>query len=127
MKRKLLVVFFVLVLVFSVSGTHNAYAQAYTTSFSTAVDYQNVGTADTTTLHLLFYATPSTTSPIDITLPNLAQGNATEVLISSLSGITAPFQGSAVMESRPADCCHLGSASPEFNNGLWPSPVKWNR
>ena len=79
--------------------TQPAQAQAYTTSFTTSITYQNVGTADTTTLQILFYATPTTTTPITITRPNLAAGAGTSVSIGTLSDITPGFKGSAVMQA----------------------------
>jgi hypothetical protein len=79
--------------------TQPAQAQAYTTSFTTSITYQNVGTADTTSLHILFYPTPTTTDPIDITRPNLAMGAGTSVSIGTLGDIDPGFKGSAVMQS----------------------------
>ena len=76
-----------------------AQAQAYSTSFTTSITYQNVGTAATTTLQILFYATPTTTVPITITRANLAAGAGTSVSIGTLSDIVAGFKGSAVMQA----------------------------
>jgi hypothetical protein len=79
--------------------TQPAQAQAYTTSFTTSITYQNVGTADTTTLQILFYAAPTTTVPITITRANLAAGAGTSVSIGTLGDIGAGFKGSAVMQA----------------------------
>jgi len=98
MRAKLIT--FIVILVFVVAGVtpQTAHAQnpAYTTKFATAITYQNVGSAATTTLHILFYASPSDTSPIDITRPNLAAGASSSVSVNSLIS-TTPYQGSAVM------------------------------
>jgi len=76
-----------------------AQAQAYSTAFTTSITFQNVGTADTTTLQILFYATPTTTTPIQITRPNLAAGAGTSVSIGTLGAINPGFKGSAVMQA----------------------------
>jgi hypothetical protein len=79
--------------------TQPAQAQAYATSFTTSITYQNVGTAATTTLQILFYATPTTTSPIVITRDPLAAGAGTSVSIGTLGTIDPGFKGSAVMQA----------------------------
>ncbi len=79
--------------------TQPARAQAYTTSFTTSITYQNVGTADTTTLQILFYPTSDGTGVITITRPNLAAGAGTSVSIGTLSDINPGFKGSAVMQA----------------------------
>jgi len=79
--------------------TMPAQAQAYTTSFTTSITYQNVGTADTTTLQILFYDSPTQTVPITITRDNLAMGAGTSVSIGTLGDITPGFKGSAVMQA----------------------------
>jgi len=79
--------------------TQPAQAQAYTTPFTTSITYQNVGTADTTTLQILFYASPTSTVPVTITRPNLPAGAGTSVSIGTLTDIAAGFKGSAVMQA----------------------------
>ncbi len=76
-----------------------AQAQAYTTAFTTSITYQNVGTADTTTLQILFYDSPTQTIPIIITRNNLAAGAGTSVSIGTLGTINPGFKGSAVMQA----------------------------
>jgi hypothetical protein len=99
MKAKLFTILVILVLAFASFAPGSVQAQAYSTAFTTSITYQNVGSATTTLLQILFYATPSTTLPITITQPNLASGASTSVYIGSLSEITSPFSGSAVMQS----------------------------
>lgn len=99
MKVKLFTLFIVLALAFAGFAPSNVQAQAYTTAFTTSVTYQNVGTAATTSLQILFYATPSTTTPITITQPNLNAGASTSVFVGSLGTIVSPFKGSAVMQA----------------------------
>jgi hypothetical protein len=96
MKLRIVSVLLALALAF-VGFTPKVSAQAYSTSYTTSITYQNVGTAATTTLQVLFYATPTTTSPIAITRDNLAAGAGTSLFIGSLSEISAGFRGSAVM------------------------------
>jgi hypothetical protein len=76
-----------------------AQAQAYDTSFTTSITFQNVGTADTTTLQILFYVSPTDVAPIVITRPNLAAGAGTSVSIGGLTDIDPGFKGSAVMQA----------------------------
>lgn len=99
MKVKLFTLFVVLALAFAGFAPSNVQAQAYSTTFTTSITYQNVGTAPTTTLQVLFYATPSTTTPIPIPRPNLNAGASTSLYIGGLSEIAPGFQGSAVMQS----------------------------
>jgi len=99
MKVKLFTLFVVLALAFAGFAPSNVQAQAYSTTFTTSITYQNVGTAATTTLQVLFYATPSTTIPIPIDRPNLGAGESTSLYIGGLSEIASGFQGSAVMVS----------------------------
>jgi len=98
MKTRLFTI--LIILAIGLAGfTSPAQAQAYTTSFTTSITYQNVGTAATTTLQILFYATPTTTSPIVITRDNLAAGAGTSVSIGTLGTIDPGFKGSAVMQA----------------------------
>jgi len=101
MKVKLFSLFVVLALAFAGFSPSNVQAQAYTTTFTTSVTYQNVGTVATTSLQVLFYATPSTTTPTTVTLTNLAAGASSSLYIGSLTQAEVPtgFQGSAVMQS----------------------------
>jgi hypothetical protein len=98
MKTRLFTV--LIILAIGLAGvTRPAQAQAYTTAFTTSITYQNVGTADTTTLQILFYATPTSTAPIVIDRPVLAAGAGTSVSIGTLGDIDPGFRGSAVMQA----------------------------
>jgi len=98
MKLRLVTALVILAIAFA-GFIPNVQAQAYSTSYTTSVTYQNVGTAATTSLQVLFYALPTTTTPITITRPNLAAGAGTSLYIGSLAEISAGFRGSAVMQS----------------------------
>lgn len=98
MKTKLFTV--LVILAIGLAGfTQPAQAQAYATSFTTGITYQNVGTAATTLLEIHFYDSPTQTTAIVITQPSLAAGAGTAVFIGGLSQITPGFKGSAVMQS----------------------------
>jgi hypothetical protein len=75
-----------------------AFAQAYTTSFTTSITYQNVGDA-ASTITIKFYEDPSDTTPIVIDRPDLAKGAGTSLFIGGLTDIDEGFQGSAILES----------------------------
>ncbi len=75
-----------------------AFAQAYTTSFTTSITYQNVGDASST-ITIKFYEDPSDTTPISIDRPDLAAGAGTSLFIGGLTDINEGFQGSAILES----------------------------
>jgi hypothetical protein len=99
MKTRLIVTALVILTIAFAGIVPNAQAQAYSTSYTTSITYQNVGPVATTTLQVLFYALSTTTTPITITRPNLASGAGTSLFIGSLSEISAGFRGSAVMEA----------------------------
>jgi hypothetical protein len=98
MKNKIAVVLVIALLMLSV-GTIVASAQAYATAFTTSITYQNVGTAATTGLQILFYASPTTTTPIPIDRPNLAAKAGTSLFIGSLTEITPGFEGTALLQA----------------------------
>jgi hypothetical protein len=98
MKTRLFTV--LVILAIGLAGfTRPAQAQAYGTSFTTSITYQNVGTAATTTLNILFYASPTDTSPTIIPRDPLAAGAGTSVSIGTLTSIDPGFRGSAVMQA----------------------------
>jgi hypothetical protein len=99
MKVKVFTILVILALAFAIISPSNVSAQAYTTSFTTSITYQNVDTAPTTVLNILFYATPSTVTPITIPQPSLASGASTSVYVGGLADITPPFKGSAIIQS----------------------------
>jgi hypothetical protein len=90
-----------LITVFLVVGflPTRALAGAYETAFTTSITYQNVDTAATTLLKILFYDSPTDTTPIEITQPNLQAGAGTSVFIGGLTQIDPGFQGTAVMQT----------------------------
>ncbi len=98
MKVRLFTILALVAMLFAGFAPSAALAQAYSTSFTTSITYQNVGT-DTATVSVLFYANPTTTVPIEIARPDLAAGAGTSLFIGSLTEITSGFQGSAIMQS----------------------------
>ena len=97
MKYKLFSLFVITALLTVAVGPGVALAGAYETDFVTSITYQNIGSAATTTLNILFYESPSDTTPLTISQPNLAKGAGTSVYVGGISGIGAGFQGTAVM------------------------------
>jgi hypothetical protein len=98
MKTRLFTV--LIILAIGLAGfTRPAQAQAYATSFTTSITYQNVGTGPTTTLQILFYDTLNPATAITIDRPALAAGAGTSVSIGTLAQIGAGFKGSAVMQA----------------------------
>ncbi|MEM2045886.1 MAG: hypothetical protein QXO20_06905 [Candidatus Bathyarchaeia archaeon] len=73
-------------------------AQAYSTRFTTSITYQNVGTGSAT-LQILFYAQPTTTTPIVINRPSLGPGESASIFVGNLSEIADGFRGSAIIQS----------------------------
>jgi hypothetical protein len=96
MKKVLAVLVVLTLLALAVPGA--SYAQAYGLAFTTSITYQNVGTG---TAHIvaLFYDSPTDTSPVSITRPDLAPKASTSLYIGSLSQIASGFRGSAVFQS----------------------------
>jgi aspartate 1-decarboxylase len=72
-------------------------AQAYATSFSTAITYQNVG-SDIAHVTILIY-TEGNTTPISISRPDLPPNASTTVSVGTLGTVPASFKGSAVIKS----------------------------
>lgn len=95
--KKILSLIVVLIVLMGFNPLH-ANAQAYTTIFTTAITYQNVGTGPAA-VTVSFYATPTTTTPVIVTRPELAPGASTSLHLGSLTTIPAGFRGSAVMQS----------------------------
>ena len=98
MNKKILTMFVVLTIMFSVL-VGSASAQAYNTHFTTSITYVNVGSATTQTLDLLFYANPGDTAPIIYALPPLAPNAAGSISVGSIADVPAGFQGDAIMQS----------------------------
>lgn len=97
MKQKMFAVLMILAFVFAAAFPGVASAQAYVTSFTTSITYQNVDTQDATSVQIHFYASPDSTTPIVIDRPALAAGAGTSVSIGSLGDIDPNFRGSAIM------------------------------
>jgi hypothetical protein len=98
MKVRLFTLFLLLALVFAAVPQHKASAQAYATSFTTSITYQNVGNA-TANVSVLFYSDPSDTTPEEIPQNDLAAGASTSLFIGGLNQLGTEFQGSAIMMS----------------------------
>lgn len=99
MKARLFTLVIILTIAAMAIAPGTALAQAYNTSFTTSITYQNVDTSATTSIQILFYPDPTSTTPITITRPNLQAGAGTSVYIGSLSEIAAGFKGSAVLQA----------------------------
>jgi len=99
MKIKLFTLLIILSFIFIVFTPIPVQAQAYSTSFTTSITYQNVGDSATNGIIILFYATPSTTTPISVTRPNLNSGESSSIFIGNLSEVNSGFQGSAVLQA----------------------------
>lgn len=97
MKNKVFSFLFVLVLIVAGITVKPVEAGAYTTPFTTSITYQNVGTGPAT-ISLTFYAETSS-SPITITLPELAKMAGTSIYVGNVGDIANGFKGSAVMSS----------------------------
>lgn len=97
MKVRLFTVLALLAIVVAGISPRVAQAQAYSTAFTTAITYQNVG-ADTATVSVLFYSSADDLEPSEFPQPDLPQGAGTSLHIGSLS-LGGDFQGSAVMQS----------------------------
>jgi hypothetical protein len=100
MKNKLFTMLVVVTVLLSVF-VGGASAQAYNAHFTTSITYVNVGSLATTTLDLLFFASPSDTAPTSYSLPSLASGAASSLFVGSLDSSIVPagFQGDAIMQS----------------------------
>lgn len=86
-----------LILLTSMAAPEPVRAQAYSTSFSTAITYQNVGT-DVAHVTIQIY-TEGNTTPISITRPDLPPNASTTISVGTLGTVPASFKGSAVIKS----------------------------
>ncbi len=94
MKHMRFVLLFVFVALLAVVGI--SYGQAYTTSMTTSVTYQNVGTADANVLFQFYAENSGTAIDVNRTIP---AGAGASLFVGSLSEISPGFNGSAVMSS----------------------------
>jgi hypothetical protein len=99
MKTKFSLSLAILVVLLGAIGIGLASAGAYDTSFTTSITYQNVGSSATTGLQVLFYDSPSDTTPVTVALTNLNAGAGSSVFIGSLTDVDPGFEGTAVMQS----------------------------
>ncbi len=98
MKRKLITLATLAMLVVAAVGMPGTVAaQAYSTTFTTSITYQNVGTG-LATISMLFYPENNGT-PIPIARPTLAKDAGTSVFVGSLTAIAPGFRGSVVLQS----------------------------
>lgn len=98
MRSKFLLAFVVaLMLVGGSIGVSPVRAGAYNTPFTTSITYQNVGTGDAT-IQFMFYADPTSTTPI-IVDRTLGAGQSASLFIGSVSTIGEGFRGSAVIQA----------------------------
>jgi hypothetical protein len=95
-----------------------AHAQAYGTSFTTTLIYQNPTVATATKIQIIYYATPDTKDPISIPRPDLPGGNSTSVFIGTLQKASSGFHGITYIQSEPR-LVAIQRQSPNAN-----SPVK---
>ena len=98
MKRKLITLATLTMLVISAIGMPGTVAaQAYSTTFTTSITYQNVGTG-TATISMLFYPENNGTA-IPISRPTLAKDAGTSIFVGNLTDIAPGFRGSVVLQS----------------------------
>jgi hypothetical protein len=97
MKRKVITSVMVLAIMLAAINVGAVFAGAYDTAFTTAITYQNVGSAATQQLEIWFYDSPGQDTPIVIPRPNLAAGAGTSVFVGGLSDIDPGFQGTAIV------------------------------
>lgn len=98
MLHKRSLTFVIVAILLTTLGVGIASAGAYETPFTTSITYQNVGDG-TATINLLFYESPTSTSPIQVALSDLAAGAGASVFIGSLDDVAAGFKGTAIMQS----------------------------
>lgn len=98
MLHKRSLTFVIVAMLLATLGVGLASAGAYDTAFTTSITYQNVGDG-TATIQLLFYADPTSTSPITVPLSDLAAGAGSSVFVGSLGDVDPGFEGTAIMQS----------------------------
>ncbi len=96
--NRLLPIIVIVAIVLSIAPLRSSYAQAYSTTFTTSITYQNVGN-DTANIVVSFYASPDTTTPITVNLPQLAKGASSSLHIGTVTSVPSGFRGSVVMSS----------------------------
>lgn len=97
LKTRCLSLLLILLFTLSLAAPQPVYAQAYSTSFSTAITYQNVG-KDIAHVTILVY-TEGSSNPITIARPDLPPNASTTVSVGTIGTAPASFKGSAVIRS----------------------------
>jgi hypothetical protein len=95
MKSRIFIILMVIALIIMGVNPVTVKAGAYESDFVTSITYQNIGPATTTTLSLLFYDSPTDTSPFVHTLNNLASYASSSIYVGSI--LSTSFEGTAVM------------------------------
>ncbi|MGB9880729.1 MAG: hypothetical protein ACPLRM_08205 [Anaerolineae bacterium] len=98
MDKRLFYTIMVVAIMGLVIAPFHVYAQAYSTSFTTSITYQNVGSGNANIV-VQFYPDPTTITPIQISLPALPAGASSSLHVGTISSIPSSFRGSAVMSS----------------------------
>lgn len=126
---------FILILAVGLAGEPQPVsAQAYGTTFTTTIIYQNPTTAPATRVHLIYYASPATKNPIDIPRPDIPAGKATSIYVGTLDQASSGFHGTFYIQSdpslvsiqlqRPAPNSQV-KVHPVTNLPLYGSPIVW--
>lgn len=98
MKRMLLALVLTAAMAFTLMPSAASAAPAYNTAFTVSVTYQNVGTAKANTVVVDFFAEGSSAA-ISWPVAALESGASTSLAIGSVTSISTPFKGSAVLSS----------------------------
>jgi len=85
-----------------VGFTTPAFAQAYGTSFSTTLIYQNPTASPATKIQIIYYASSDTKDPVIIARPDLAGGKSTSLFIGRLGRASSGFHGITYIQSEPS-------------------------
>ena len=114
MKRRIFYFLLVLALILTAMGPSTARAAfPYVIDYSTMIDYQNIGTAPTTTLSILLYDSPGDTTPTVVPQDPLAVNASVQVAIGSL--VSGTFEGTAVMAADQPLAATLLQLPPNVN------------
>jgi len=105
-----------------VGFTKPANAQAYGTSFTTTLVYQNPTAAPATKIQIIYYPTSGTKDPLIIPRPNLPGGNSTSVFIGTLRNSPSGFHGITYLQSEPR-LVVIQKQTPSTNSPIKVRPV----
>jgi hypothetical protein len=101
-----------------VGSIQPASAQAYGTSFTTTIVYQNPYTTPISNIQIVYYASDKTKNPLIIPRPDLPGGKSTSVFIGTLKNASLGFHGTMYIQSKP-NLVAIQVQTPSSN-----SPVK---